>query len=101
VLVTAADLPNAFPYLVALERLVAAGVPAGTGWLVLAGYAAVYCLPCLVLLAVGVLRGAAVRRRLQRVYDRIGHARTVPRSIPAALGLLVLSGAVTTIALHV
>ncbi|MGY1592645.1 GAP family protein [Geodermatophilus sp. SYSU D00708] len=101
VLVTAADLPNAFPYLIGIERLVTAAVPLTTGLWVLAGYAIVYCLPCLVLLAVGTLRGERVRRRLQRVYDRIGRPRTVPRSIPAALGLVLLGAAVAVIAARV
>jgi Sap-like sulfolipid-1-addressing protein len=101
VLVTAADLPNAFPYLVAIERLVAVGVSTDTGLLVLAGYGAVYVLPCLVLLAVGAMHGTWVRQRLQRVYDRIGAARTVPRSVPAALGLFGLSAAVAIIAAQV
>ena len=101
VLVTAADLPNAFPYLIAIERLVTAEAPFGTGVWVLAGYAVVYCLPCLVLLAVGTLHGERVRRRLQRVYDRIGQTRTVPRSIPAALCLVLLGAAVAAIAAQV
>jgi hypothetical protein len=101
VLVTAADLPNAFPYLIAIERLVTADVPLATGLWVLAGYAVVYCLPCLMLLAVGTLHGERMRRRLQRVYDRIGQARTVPRSIPAALGLVLLGAAVAAIAARV
>ena len=100
VLVTVADLPNAFPYLIAIERLVTAGVPSGSGLWVLAGYAVVYCLPCLLLLAVGTRHGERVRR-LQRVYDRIGQARTVPRSIPAALSLLLLAAAVAAIAAQV
>ncbi len=91
VLVTGADLPNAFPYLVAIERLVAAGVATGPGILVLALYAVVYCLPCLVLLLLGTLHGERVRRRLVRVYDRIGRERTVPRSLPVAAGLALLA----------
>ncbi len=98
VLVTGADLPNAFPYVIAIERLVSAGVPTGQGTAVLAGYALVYCAPCLVLLAVGALHGASVRRRLSTVYERIGAARTVPRSIPAALGLVTLAAGVTALA---
>ena len=100
-LVTVADLPNAFPYLIAIERLVAADVPDGTALLVLAGYGVVYCLPCLVLLVAGTVHGDRVRRRLQRVYDRIGRSRLVPRSFPAALGLLVLAGAVALLAARV
>ena len=51
---------------------------------VLLGYGVVYCLPCLVLLLVAVARGDRVRHRLRGVYDRIGRARTVRRSIPTA-----------------
>ena len=91
VLVTAADLPNAFPYLIAIERLVSADIPTGLGLLVLVSYALVYCLPCLVLLLLGTLHGERVRRRLASVYDRIGRARTVPRSIPVASGLVLLA----------
>ena len=98
VLVTAADLPNAFPYLVAIERLVAAEVPIGVGVGVLALYAVVYCLPCLVLLLLGTLHGERVRRRLVRVYDRIGRERTVPRSLPVAAGLALLSGVAAAVA---
>lgn len=98
VLVTGADLPNAFPYVIAIERLVSAGVPAGQGVAVLAGYALVYCAPCLVLLGLGALHGESVRRRLRGVYERIGSARTVPRSVPAALGLAALAAGVTALA---
>ena len=98
VLVTGADLPNAFPYLVAIERLVAVGVPTGLGVLVLALYAVVYCLPCLVLLLLGTVHGERVRRRLARVYDRIGRERTVPRSLPVAAGLALLAVAAAAVA---
>jgi hypothetical protein len=98
VLVTGADLPNAFPYLVAIERLVAAGVPTGAGILVLALYTVVRCLPCLVLLLLGALHGERVGRRLARVYDRIGRERTVPRSLPVAVGLAVLAVAAGAVA---
>jgi Sap, sulfolipid-1-addressing protein len=99
VLVTGTDLPNAFPYLVAIERLVAAEVPNGLGVVVLALYAVVYCLPCLVLLLIGVLHGERLRHRLRRVYDRIGRERTVPRSPLAAAGLALLAvGAASVVA---
>jgi hypothetical protein len=32
------------------------------------------------------------------VYERIGSARTVPRSVPAALGLVTLAAGVTALA---
>ena len=98
VVMTGADLPNAFPYFIALERLVAAGAGAVDASLVILGYAAIYCLPCLLLLAVGVRHGAAVRARLSRVYDRFGAAGEVPRNRPAALLLVAAAGAVGALA---
>lgn len=89
-LATAADLPNAFPYFIAIERLVSAGVSTATGILVLAGYAFMYCLPCLLLLAAGAAWGQRVRGRLDALYRRYGREKTVPRSIPAALGLAIV-----------
>ena len=98
VLVTGADLPNAFPYVIAIERLVDAAVPTGQAVLVLAAYGIIYCLPCLALLAVGVARRAQVRARLQGLYDRIGRPRTVPRSIPRVVALMCLAAGVGTLA---
>lgn len=72
VLVTGADLPNAFPYLVAIERLLAAAVPPGVGALALACYAVVYVLPCLLLVVATVARGERVRRRLDGLHRRLG-----------------------------
>ena len=99
VLATGADLPNAFPYLIAIERLNAAQVPAGTGSAVLALYAFVYCLPCLLLLVAGLTWRGHITSRLQRVYERLGAERVLPRSIPAAVGLLLLATVVTVLAL--
>lgn len=87
VLVTGADLPNAFPYLVAIERLVAAQVPQGQALLLLAGYAAVYVLPCALLVLGATLAWSRVHPRLQTLLDRFGAARRVPASRPAAAGL--------------
>lgn len=98
-LVTAADLPNAFPYAIAIERLVSAGVAPPLGMLVLAGYSLVYCLPCLVLLVAGVASGDRVRRRLDGLYGRFGRAKDLPRSVPAALGLGLLAAAVGGVAI--
>ena len=98
VLVTGADLPNAFPYVIAVERLVSAGVPTATALPVLAGYAVVYCLPCLLLLGAGAAWGARVRARLERVHRRFGGERDVPRSVGAALGLAALAAAAAGVA---
>lgn len=98
VLVTAADLPNAFPYAIAIERLVSAGVTPPAGFAVLAGYSLVYCLPCLALLGAGAAWGDRVRGGLEGLYARFGRARDLPRSVVAALGLGVLAAAVAGIA---
>jgi cytochrome c biogenesis protein CcdA len=97
-LMTGADLPNAFPYFVAVERLVQSGAAAGTAVLVLAGYALVYCLPCIVLLVAGAAYGDRVRRRLGGVYDRLGARRPQPRSLPAAAACLLAAAGVLTLA---
>lgn len=90
VLVTGADLPNAFPYLVAIERLVAAQVTEGQALLVLVGYAAVYVLPCALLVAGAALTWRRVRPRLKGLFARYGTARDVPASRLAAAGLAVV-----------
>lgn len=97
VLVTGADLPNAFPYFIAIERMIDAATTTGTGLLALAGYAVIYCVPCLILLALGVAHGDRVRQRLQRIYDRFATG-TTKRSIPAAVTLAILGIGVLTIA---
>lgn len=80
VVMTGADLPNAFPYFIAIERLVNADISATTAILVLAAYAVVYCVPCLILLAAGLSNAAPVRGLLRRVHDRFGTATHLPAS---------------------
>lgn len=96
--VTAADLPNAFPYAIAIERMVSAGVQPPAGLAVLAAYSLIYCLPCLVLLVAGIARGERVRARLHGLYARFGGAADRPRSLSAALGLGLLAAAVAGVA---
>lgn len=96
VLMTGADLPNAFPYFIAIERMIDADVPAALGVPVLAMYAVVYCIPCLGLLALGMAHGDKVQARLQKVFDRFSTG-TVNRSIPAATALFVLAAAVLSV----
>ncbi|MDI9894353.1 GAP family protein [Rhodococcus sp. IEGM 1381] len=98
VVATGADLPNAFPYLIAIERLNAEEVPVGTGIAVLAVYALVYCIPCLTLLGAGLVWRDRITARLQRVYDRLGGERPQPRSVPVAAALALLACAVGTVA---
>ena len=86
VLMTGADLPNAFPYFIAIERLVSVHVALGPAAATLAGYALIYCLPCLVLLGLGVTLHERVRPHLDRVYRRLGTG-VARRSLAAAAGL--------------
>lgn len=96
VVVTAADLPNAFPYFIAIERLVDSGAPVWEGLLVLAGYTVVYCLPCLVLLAVGLLARERTRAWLERIVTRFGSG-TIRRSVPVAVLLMACALAVGSV----
>jgi hypothetical protein len=85
---TAADLPNAFPYFIAIERLLNANVSGLTGVAVIAGYAAIYCLPCVVLVVIGSVAHDKVRGRLQRLVARFT-AGVVKRSVLIAAGSMV------------
>ncbi|MEI3867654.1 GAP family protein [Microbacterium sp. CCNWLW134] len=95
-LLTAADLPNAFPYFIAIERMVSTGVTPGTGLAILAGYTVIYCLPCLLLLVVGIISGKRVRERLQRLVDTLGNG-TAKRSVPIAVVLCLLGLTVASV----
>ncbi|ANZ39849.1 hypothetical protein BBK82_31180 [Lentzea guizhouensis] len=98
VLLTGADLPNAFPYFLAVERLISAGVPAGQAVLVLAGYAVIYCLPCIVLVVAGAALRDRVRPRLDRLYARLGAEKALPANSAIALLLLVLAAGIAVLA---
>jgi hypothetical protein len=97
-LMTGADLPNAFPYFIAIERIVDAGLGTAHALLIIAGYALVYCLPCLLLLIAGAFHGERVRRRLGTLYERLGAEKKQPRSVPIAAGYLAVAAGVLTIA---
>ena len=97
VVMTGADLPNAFPYFIAIERLISAEADTTTGLVVLAGYAVIYCLPCLVLLLAGRVLHEHVQPWLQRLFRRLTTG-TSPRSVPAAIVLSVLGIGVASIA---
>ncbi|MGY1593189.1 hypothetical protein ACI79D_14540 [Geodermatophilus sp. SYSU D00708] len=97
-MVTVADLPNAFPYLIAIERLLAADVATTPALTTLAAYAFIYCLPCLVLLAVGVACGEGVRTRLRAVQERLGRSRPEGRNTTQAALLALSAAAVGSIA---
>lgn len=88
-LLTAADLPNAFPYFISIERLIDADLTVGQGVLVLAGYALIYCLPCLVLLVIGLIARRRTRSLLERITTRFGTGE-VKASPPIAILLILL-----------
>lgn len=96
VIVTAADLPNAFPYFIAIERMLAADTDVTTGLLVIAVYAVIYCVPCLVLLGVGLVSRERTRSWLQTVTRRFTEG-VVRRSVLAAVLLMVTGVAVASI----
>ncbi|MET7438783.1 GAP family protein [Streptomyces sp. NPDC005496] len=90
-LMTGADLPNAFPYFIAIERIVNADVGTTSALLIIAGYALVYCLPCLLLLIAGATHGDRVRRRLGSLYERLGTEKKQPRNVLVAVAFAVAS----------
>ncbi|MGX7828144.1 GAP family protein [Actinokineospora sp. 24-640] len=98
VVMTGADLPNAFPYFIAVERLVTADITVGQALLVLSGYALLYCLPCLVLIAAGAAAGNRVRRRLDGVYSRLGAEKALPANPLVALLWLGLASSLAVLA---
>ncbi|QBR93835.1 GAP family protein [Nocardioides euryhalodurans] len=98
IIMTGADLPNAFPYFIAIERLLTADVSSTTAVLVLVAYGVVYCLPCLVLLAVGLNHGERVVTALRRLFEQFGTEATLPPSPKRALTLFVLGLMVLAIA---
>lgn len=96
---TGADLPNAFPYFIAIERIVNADVGAMSALFVIGGYSLLYCLPCLLLLIAGVTHGDRVRRRLGNLYERLGAEKEQPRSVAIAAGYLLAAAGVLAIAI--
>ncbi len=101
VLMTAADLPNAFPYFIAVERLVTADLSLPTASLVLAGYGIVYCVPCLILLAFGLNNGEGVIRALRELHDHYGTAAVLQPSVTRATAYLIGAIIVAAIAVSV
>lgn len=96
VLLTAADLPNAFPYFITIERMVSNDVGLNAGLLIILGYTLVYCLPCLVLLLVGTLSRAKTKKWLEGLVSKFG-AGTVKRSIPIGLATMAAGIGVASI----
>lgn len=101
VVMTAADLPNAFPYFIAIERLVTADVTVTVALAALLSYGVIYCTPCLVLLAFGLGRGEKVVARLRSLFDRFGREKDVPASLLRALLLASLGAAALAVAITI
>ena len=96
IVVTAADLPNAFPYFIAIERMVSSDIPPSSGLAVIGLYTVIYCIPCLVLLIVGLVSRRRTHAFLDRIVTRLG-AGTVKRSVPAAVTLMTFGAAVVSV----
>ena len=97
VLMTGADLPNAFPYFIAIERLVTADVgppPRSPFWPRTPSSTACRSF---VLLAIG-LRGGRITRHLRRLHDQFGTEADIPASTLRAAALTVLAAGLATIA---
>jgi hypothetical protein len=77
--------------------LISAEADTTTGLVVLAGYAVIYCLPCLVLLLAGRVLHEHVQPWPQRLFRRLTTG-TSPRSVPAAIALSVLGTGAASIA---
>ncbi|GAB3305010.1 GAP family protein [Pseudoclavibacter terrae] len=71
VVATLADLPNAFPMFFAVERLIDAEVPGAAAVAALAGYTAIYAVPTVAVLVVGIVLKNRPRDRFRDVYDRL------------------------------
>jgi cytochrome c biogenesis protein CcdA len=96
IVLTAADLPNAFPYFIAIERMVTEEVGISTGLLVIAGYTLIYCLPCIGLLIVGSISREKTRKWLEKIVSRFGGG-TIKKSIP--IGLITVLGGMGVISI--
>ena len=95
-LLTGAGLPNAFPYFIAIERMVSTDAGIGTGLLVLLGYTIMYCLPCLILLLFGTVTRERTRSWLQKIVTKFGLG-TIKRTITIGLVIIVAGLAVASI----
>lgn len=84
--------------MIAIERLIDAQADTGEALLVLAGYTVIYCLPCLMLLVIGLLSRQRTRALLARITNRLGTG-DVPGSPPAAIALMTLGLFVGTLPL--
>jgi len=89
------DLPTAFPFLLALERLVSAHVPAATAVLALVGYLVVLSAPSLVVVGVVAAHRDRARALLDGLLGRLGGKE---RSVPVVVACVVLAAAAIVLA---
>ena len=84
-LATVGDLPNAFPMVLAVERLIDAEVAAPAAVVVLVGYTLVYALPSALILAAGLAFNAELREQLESMLSgrATGTAEPSPKAAAA------------------
>ncbi|MEN9872823.1 MAG: hypothetical protein RL450_758 [Actinomycetota bacterium] len=92
---TAADLPNALPYLVAIERLVDVEAGWNALWVIFA-YSLVYCLPCIFLLIFFKLNQSKMQKFVVLLHERFGKGER-KASIGVAVSLIALGIAVAAV----
>lgn len=97
VVATVADLPNAFPLFIAIERLTSAPIDWPTALVALVGYVTVYAIPIAIVIVLGVWKGAQARAVMQRVTDRF-LSGTAKRSLPLAAGFTAAAAASASVA---
>lgn len=85
VLATVGDLPNAFPMVLAVERLIDADVAVPAAVAVLVGYTLVYALPSALILAAGLAFNEELREQLQSMLSgrTSGTAEPSPKTAAA------------------
>jgi len=84
VVVTAGDLPNAFPYFIAIERMLDGGIDSGLGLLIILGYSFIYCLPCLILITIAAFTRERTRAWLSGIVTRLSSG-AIKKSVPDAI----------------
>ncbi|WP_194201836.1 GAP family protein [Glycomyces albidus] len=83
-LATVGDLPNAFPVVLAVDRLIDADVAAPAAVAVLAGYTAVYALPSALILAAGLAFNEELREQLESMLSGRSSGIAEPSPLAAA-----------------
>ena len=97
IVATVADLPNAFPLFIAIERLTSAPLGWPTALVALCGYVAVYALPIAIVIGWGGWQGDHARTRMRRITDRF-LSGTAKRSLPLVAAFTAAGVASATVA---